>query len=211
VSVAADGTVAVRLGNNVSRWTAAGAPSWTKAITTPSGRCSVATDASGNIVVDMGMSAGDTTGLQRFAPDSTDLGAQFALGEYTSMVSSSAAGAVVACASGHGRATLTGTTPLDTSSAGLVPNWCAAANADRAWVFTNDEYASSDPANWRAYRYNTSGVALWSLTRTRFLAPFNKYGTAPRYIAGSAAGRIAIVGHYAGVSSDTAWVQTFDP
>ncbi|MDQ3297470.1 MAG: choice-of-anchor D domain-containing protein [Myxococcota bacterium] len=212
VAVAADGSVVVRNGHTLERRDAVGALAWTRTFTGAlSGRCSVAIDASGNVLADVENSNFEATDARRFAADGTALtDVENITFQYRAMLNSSLAGSVVACSTGFSRAYVTGGPATTISGAGSAPNWCSHSGTDIGWVFLPDE-AENRPVKWFARRV-AGGVASWALTRDPLFASFVRYGTEPSNVAISTAGRIAVVGRYWGLTVfETGWVQVFDP
>ncbi|MDQ3339383.1 MAG: choice-of-anchor D domain-containing protein [Myxococcota bacterium] len=209
VAVASDGSVVTRGGNTIERRDTNGAPIWTRTFT-GSGRCSVAIDASGNVLVDVpSPGAGEGTDARRFAADGTPLAdIMYITNGYRAMLNSDLAGSVVACGTGNNQAHISTGGSSSIGSSPVAPNWCSRSGTDSGWVFLYGE-AENRPMRWTARRV---GPTPWTLPRFPLQAIPERYGTEPSNVTISTTGRIAVVGRYWGITVfETGWVQVFDP
>ncbi len=216
VAVGADGAVAVRLANAVSRWDTAGTASWTKTLAVTSNYwCSAGIDGSGNVLVDIAdLDSGESTSLRRFAPDGTELTVVPDVSpEYAGMLSTSPLGSYVVCTSGHGNSHIVGpgvASNVMISGSGYASNWCAIAGTEVGWVYMQDEAGPGLPFAWEARRYMTGSVQTMAVARPILRTSVDRYGTLVQKLAGGSSGRMAVVGHYYGITSESAWVQVFE-
>ncbi|NVB78690.1 MAG: choice-of-anchor D domain-containing protein [Kofleriaceae bacterium] len=213
LAVASDGSVVARGNTGVARWDAGGTASWTKTLSGDDHHCSVAIDASGNVLADVpDADTGEATDVKRWASDGTALAdLTNASAGYHAMITTNAAG-LIACASGHSRAYLVGpgiSASKTTTSADYVQNSCTAAGTgDVGWL-----YRLGGVTGWRVARYLANGTSPWQLETFGTAGESSSYGPMASTLAGSSTGRLAVVGSYKGVAtaSETAWVQVYDP
>lgn len=211
LAVGTDGAVVVQGATGVSRYDANGTLMWSVPLAA-TGRCAIAIDrVTGNVyVLTENLDDFESTDVVELA--ATD-GAELARTpsvtlQYDARIAAAMGGGSVVCSSGHGIVHLrspTGNRLEDLGVPNSTPNGCVAAGAGAGWVYAVDELY---PETWRLERLGPNG---FSHTRRAIDASDLRRGTAPRAIAGSASGRIAVAGDYFGATGHGAWAQVFEP
>jgi hypothetical protein len=197
IAVGPDGEVAVRGTQGVARWSADGTPSWTRAAANDQ-NYTVAIDSFGVVstTVTATIIPGDGLDLVQFAADGTPLPA---LGNFCVMYRGMLwlSGGETACTS-SGHSSVYGIVRIEINDdPDWVPTGIAGTGIGHAgWVFY--DYNSLWQFSWRMRRHDAASQLVWQKTGALIDNGIESIGTWPRDIAGSATGRLALVGAYDG-------------
>lgn len=210
VAVAADGSVVVSGSSQLTRWDANGAPSWTIAHPNDD-NFALAIDAAGVVATTEEGFDFETRTLVRFAADGTPLDPveQFCNQAHAMLFTNG--GAAACTSSGHSFAHGIGS--IRVPDPDFVPTGMAGTGiGDRGWVFFLNDQPLPLTGDYRMFR---SGANSWE-TRGgahEIGGSFDVIGTIPFDIAGSATGRLALVGRYDGFDPEPVrgWVKSFAP
>lgn len=209
VAVAANGAVVVRGASQLAGWDADGNLLGTVAHA-DDGNFALAIDAAGIVNT---LEAGpdfETRTLVRFALDGTPLEpVDFFCNQRRAMLFTVAG--TVGCTS-SGSSDVYGIGSVSVPDSDDVPTGMAGTGTgDRGWVFFLDDQALPLTGTYRMFR---AGATSWE-TRggAREVGFFDAIGTIPFDIAGSANGRLALVGRYDGFDPEPVrgWVKSFAP
>jgi hypothetical protein len=212
IAVGPDGAVAVRGAQGVARWAADGTLSWTRPAANDA-NYALAIDALGVVYTTVIAASGsDGLDLVQLAADGTPLpGLADFCNQYHAMLWLSG-GAAACTSSGHSRVYGIGSIHVDDPD--YVPTGMAGTGIGHAgWAFYEDDGLLPWQLTWRMRRHDAASQLIWQKTGGTIDLLDEAIGTTPLDLAGSATGRLALVGRWDGFDPDprSGFVASFAP